>query len=140
MDDIQKSVLKKHISSIKQEMSDCDFNDPKSMTNLCSFLAIKVGEKIIDMRYEQYTTLHLSIDDANLDNSTHLKRHKESNHHHNVVLFEGHIIDLTRKQFGNLISEDITPIKEYLNLGWQLKHTTIFKKQKVKKLQRKYNN
>ncbi len=140
MDDIKKALLQKHISSIKQEMADCDFNDPKSMTNLCSYLAIKVGEKIIDMGYSEYATLHLSINDEKLDNSTHLKQYTDSNHHHNVVLFDGYVIDLTRKQFGNLVSEDITTLKEYLELGWQLKHTTIFKKQKVKKLQRKYNN
>lgn len=122
-----EEMLKRIINNIKKEHPEYNFEDPKSMVNMCSYFNIKVMEALLNEGYESYSLL-TEISDNQLKDDCILKKFRKNYYHnHNVVEFKNYIIDLTRAQFNNVIEHDLIE-KEDFFLKFKLKTRTDSKK------------
>lgn len=116
------SFLTDIIEKIKNEEHELDFNKPNQMVNLCSYFSMLIMRNLKNKNLICYNYL-ISIDSSMLPNNSYVFTMGESNH--NVVYFNGFIIDITRKQFGSLIVNDIMTFDDYFQNKWIIKSKTI---------------
>ncbi|MBM26342.1 MAG: hypothetical protein CL760_11850 [Chloroflexi bacterium] len=113
-------ILNKAVSEVKRK-NDYNYESKKEMSGMCSYFACVVMKEIKNLGYES-EHLNILINEKALDKSfipdyglNDIDYRKEQEYNHNVVLFEGYIVDLSRNQFGRFREHDITPENIYLN-------------------------
>jgi len=113
-------ILNKAVSEVKRK-NDYNYESKKEMSGMCSYFACVVMKEIKNLGYES-EHLNILINEKALDKSfipdyglNDIDYRKEQEYNHNVVLFEGYIVDLSRNQFGRFREHDITPENIYLD-------------------------
>lgn len=114
-------MISELISEIKLENDDFNFSSGYSMLNYCSFFSIEII-KALNQKGICSENLLLKIDGTKLPKDSIVSHSGYC--FHNVVLVDGFIIDLTRKQFGSLVNSDITKESKYFEKEWILVKST----------------
>ncbi len=109
-------LLEDIVSKIKKRENSLDFNSKKDMSGLCSYFSLAIIAELSGLGLKSEHLL-LEINESSLDSSF------QSNCYHNVASFDGYIIDITRKQFGDLIQKDVSKTEDYLHSGIKIKST-----------------
>jgi len=119
-------ILNKAVSEVKRK-NDYNYESKKEMSGMCSYFACVVMKEIKNLGYES-EHLNILINEKALDKSfipdyglNDIDYRKEQEYNHNVVLFEGYIVDLSRNQFGRFREHDITPENIYLDKNIKVK-------------------
>lgn len=100
-----------------------DFDSTTSVINHCSYYSLMVASELLKLGLDSEIAL-IQIEDNALNSTSPLKEGREVYHNHNVVIYNGMVIDITRRQFGDLIHKDIMPLDRYLSVGWVIKKKT----------------
>lgn len=122
-------ILNKAISEVKNK-NDYNYESKKEMSGMCSYFACVVMEELKKLGYES-EHLNILINEKALDKSfipdyclNNIDYRKEQEYNHNVVLFEGYVVDLSRNQFGNFREHDITPENIYFDGNITIRNKT----------------
>lgn len=116
-----REILHQLINDLKnKELNVFDLNNPKSIVNHCSYFSCII---IAKLKKENIpcSNLNIAILGKYLPNDSYVKSQPMDSNYHNVVKVGTFIIDLSRKQFGSLIKDDIMTYEDYFKVQWNIK-------------------